>query len=111
MAIDGKALSLGDRDLFAGWQQPVSNSYYSFFDRDNGCLVLVDADVKRRSAHGDDRCRGEDSMVPGTTAQALDVNLDAPKKDVDQISEAAGILPKNNVRVGVNDKRAAVTNF
>ena len=29
MAIDGKALSLGDRDLFAGWQQPVSNSYYS----------------------------------------------------------------------------------
>ena len=89
----------------------MPNSDHSLFDRDNGCLVLVDADVKRRSAHGDNRCRGEDSMAAGTTAQALDVNLDAAKKDVNQITEAAGILPKNNLRVGVDDKRAAVTNF
>ena len=73
----------------------MPNSYYSLFDRDNRCLVLVDADVKRRSAHGDNRCRGEDSMTAGTTTQALDVNLDTPEEDVDQVTKAAGILPED----------------
>ena len=111
VAEDAYRFALVQDTLGAGPQQ-VLHANLPFLDADQGGVVLVfNGYVEDRAAHRNDRGRRPHTVVVGLPAQLLNVDLNTPQQDIQQVPPGAQILAEDHARVGENFEGTAIGNL